>query len=65
LASRKKFFTIKIGGGVIADLTLDMPHVVLRNDVEPQEHVAIRYREITWTHHLAGTSGYSLLGSDE
>jgi type VI secretion system Hcp family effector len=61
----EKFFTIKIGGGVIADLTLDMPHAVLQNDVEPQEHVAIRYREITWTHHLAGTSGYSLLGSDE
>lgn len=44
---------------MVTDLTLDMPHVVLQNDVEPQEHVAIRYQDIIWTHHLAGTSGYS------
>jgi type VI secretion system Hcp family effector len=56
---QEKFYTIDISGGIIAELTLDMPHVILENDVQPQEHVAIRYRDITWTHHLAGTSGYS------
>ena len=55
----EKFYTVEIKGGVVVDLTLDMPHAVLQNDVEPQEHLAIRYRYITWTHHLAGTSGYS------
>ena len=58
----EKFYTIEISGGMIADLTLDVPHVVLHNDAEPQEHIAIRYREISWTHHLAGTSGYSSWG---
>lgn len=62
---QEKFFSIEIEGGIIADLTLDMPHVVLQNDVEPQEHVAIRYREITWRHHLAGTSGYASWGNNE
>lgn len=61
----EKFFTIEIEGGLIADLTLDMPHVVIQNDVEPQEHLAIRYREITWRHHLASTSGYASWGNDE
>jgi uncharacterized protein len=59
------FYRIEIEGGIIADLTLDMPHVVLQNDAEPQEHVAIRYREITWRHHLAGTSGYASWGNNE
>ncbi|MDD2059334.1 Hcp family type VI secretion system effector [Pseudomonas sp. GD03860] len=56
---QEKFYTVKISGALVVDMTLDMPHIVLQNDVEPQEHLAIRYRDITWTHHLAGTSGYS------
>jgi type VI secretion system Hcp family effector len=65
MGSQEKFFTVEIEGGVIADLTLDMPHVVIQNDVEPQELLAIRYREITWRHHLAGTSGYASWGNNE
>lgn len=62
---QEKFYTISLNGGVIADLTLEVPHAILQNDAEPQEHMAIRYREITWTHHLAGTSGHSEWGDTE
>jgi hypothetical protein len=62
--TQEKFYSVSISGGIIADLTLDMPHVILQSDAEPQEHVAIRYREITWRHHLAGTSGYSFWGEE-
>jgi len=62
---QEKFYSVSIDGGVIADLTLDMPHVILQNDAEPQEHLAIRYRNITWVHHVAGTTGYSAWGHDE
>lgn len=51
-----------MNGGIIADLTFEMPHAILLHDAEPQEHVAIRYRDITWTHYSAGTSGYSTWG---
>ncbi|MCU1760773.1 Hcp family type VI secretion system effector [Pseudomonas sp. 14P_8.1_Bac3] len=61
---QEKFYTISIDGGVIVDLTLEMPHVVLQNDAEPQEQVAIRYREIAWIHHLAKTAGYSSWGEE-
>ncbi|APC17164.1 type VI secretion system protein [Pseudomonas frederiksbergensis] len=61
---QEKFYSISIRGGVIADLTLEVPHVVLQNDAEPQEHLAIRYRDITWTHHTAGTCGYSSWGEE-
>ena len=62
---QEKFYSVSINGGIIADLTLEMPHAILQNDAEPQEHVAIRYREITWTHHAAGTSGYTTWGNNE
>jgi len=55
---QEKFYSISIKGGIIADLSFDMPHVILQSDSEMQEQIAIRYREIIWTHHTAGTSGY-------
>ena len=42
---QEKFYSVSINGGVIADLTLEMPHVILHHDAEPQEHIAIRYRD--------------------
>lgn len=62
---QEKFYSISLSGGVIADLTLEMPHAILQNDAEPQEHIAIRYRDVTWTHLAAGTSGYSTWGDNE
>jgi type VI secretion system Hcp family effector len=62
--TQEKFYTVEISGGIIADLTLEMPHTITQNDAEPQEHVAIRYRDISWTHHIAGTSGYSSWGDN-
>ena len=61
---QEKFYTVSINGGVITDLTLEMPHAILQNDAEPQEQVAIRYRDIAWTHHLAKTAGYSSWGEE-
>lgn len=62
---QEKFYTVQINGGMVADLTLEMPHAILQNDAEPQEHVAIRYREISWIHHIAGTTGYSTWGNED
>ena len=61
-AAQEKYFSISISGGIIADLTLEMPHAILHSDAEPQEHIAIRYRDITWIHHAAGTSGHASWG---
>lgn len=61
---QEKIYSVSINGGVITDLTLEMPHVVLHGEAEPEEQLAIRYREITWTHHTAGTSGHSSWGTE-
>ncbi len=57
--AQEKFYTVEIRGGLLTELTLDMPHVLMQGDAQPQEHVAIRYRDIIWTHHTAGTTGYA------
>ena len=61
---QEKFYSVSINGAVIADITVAMPHVVLQGDAELEEQVTIRYREITWIHHLAGTSGHSAWGEE-
>ena len=62
---QEKFYSVSIDGGVITDLTLEVPHVIFQNDAEPQEQLAIRYRDISWTHYIAKTSGYSSWGDQE
>ncbi|MEE3935889.1 Hcp family type VI secretion system effector [Pseudomonas viridiflava] len=53
---QEKFYTLELREGIIADLTLDMPHAILQNGAEPQELVAIRYRDILWRH-IPGDTG--------
>ncbi|HKS11654.1 MAG TPA: Hcp family type VI secretion system effector [Pseudomonas sp.] len=60
--TREKYFTVSLTGGLISQQHLDMPHSVLLADQDAQEHLAIRYREISWHHHAAGTSGYATWG---
>lgn len=53
----EKYYTVELRGGLIVDLVVDVPHAVLQSDMDAQEHLAIRYHDIVWTHHLAGTTG--------
>lgn len=61
---QEKFYSVSINGGIIADLTFEMPHVVLLSDAESEEQLAIRYCEIICTHHLAGATGQSSRGEE-
>ncbi|MBC3952129.1 MULTISPECIES: Hcp family type VI secretion system effector [Pseudomonas] len=60
--SQEKFYSVEIKEAVIENLLVQTPHVTLDNDAEPVEQLAIRYGDISWTHHAAGTSGYSYWG---
>jgi type VI secretion system Hcp family effector len=62
---QERFYTIEINGARISRLMVDMPHAMLESDEEAQEQVSIRYRDISWVHHLAGTTGYSSWGETE
>lgn len=58
-AKQEKFYTVEIRDGLIRELTQDMPHALLQNDAQPQEHLAISYRDIIWTHHAGSTNGHA------
>ena len=36
-----------------------VPHSINMADGQPQEIIAVRYRDMTWTHVQAGTRSYS------
>ncbi|MEB0076333.1 Hcp family type VI secretion system effector [Pseudomonas sp. CCI3.2] len=60
--TQEKFYSISIKGGLIVDLTQDMPDVIFQSDGEMREHVAFRFREINYTNLRAATSGYGFWG---
>ncbi|MBS9444118.1 type VI secretion system tube protein Hcp [Photorhabdus heterorhabditis] len=36
------------------------PHSITYAGSQPQETISLRYKSITWTHHIAGTGAYSI-----
>lgn len=56
----EKYFTVKLNEASIVDYSHQCPNNILRNDIEPEERVTIRYRDITTAQIMAGTSGYSI-----
>ncbi len=61
---QEKYFTVMLGGGRIANISVQVPHTIHLGDAQPQELMAIRYREISWVHHKASTSAYSSWGDE-
>lgn len=61
----EKYFTVMLSGGRIANISVQVPHAIHMSDAQPQELIAIRYREISWAHHPAGTSAYSSWGNKD
>ena len=57
--AQERYFTVSLSGGQIAEHSLEVPHSVLHADQDAQEQLSIRYRDISWHHHAAGTSGYA------
>lgn len=36
------------------------PHAINHSDNQPEEIITFRYKSISWSHVIAGTSGYSI-----
>ncbi|UVJ43859.1 Hcp family type VI secretion system effector [Pseudomonas sp. LS1212] len=61
---QEKYFTVTLSGGRIANLSVQVPHAINMGDAQPQEIMAIRYRDISWVHHPASTSAYRSWGNE-
>lgn len=64
IGSQEKYFVVRLSGARIAYINFQVPHVINMSEGLPQEVVAIRYRDITWTHVGAGTSAHSSWNND-
>ena len=64
IGSQGKYFVVRLSGARIAYINFQVPHVINMSEGQPQEVVAIRYRDITWTHVGAGTSAHSSWNND-
>lgn len=56
---QERYYSVHLTGARIAHISQQVPHAIRMNDAEPQEQVAIRYRDIAWAHVTAATSAYS------
>ncbi|NIH17164.1 Hcp family type VI secretion system effector [Morganella morganii] len=55
-----KYYSILIQGAQIINFSTRYPHSLTHNMSQPEELISVNYRDITCTHHMAGTSGYSI-----
>ncbi|ERK09273.1 Secreted protein Hcp [Serratia fonticola AU-AP2C] len=54
------FYTIKLTNVAIIDVNIFYPNSSTHNESQPQESISLKYESISWQHHIAGTSGYSI-----
>ncbi|MGG4610711.1 Hcp family type VI secretion system effector [Providencia sp. Me31A] len=58
--SQEKYYSITLQKASIKNITYDYPNSVSHNDRQPEEIILLDYRDITWKHLMASTSGYSI-----
>ncbi|HGY1114749.1 Hcp family type VI secretion system effector [Providencia rettgeri] len=56
----EKYLVVKINEAYIINRNVRIPHSINSNDMQPEESFSIIYRDITYNHITAGTSGYSI-----
>ncbi|BBV63898.1 TPA: Hcp family type VI secretion system effector [Kluyvera ascorbata F0526] len=54
------YYTIKLTKARISSIHLHVPHTIDDSAGQPEESIELCYESISWEHHIAGTSGYSL-----
>ncbi len=55
-----RYYSIEITGATIVSFSSHYPNSLTHNDAQPYELISVKYESVTWKHHSAGTSGYSI-----
>ncbi|MDN0085934.1 Hcp family type VI secretion system effector [Yersinia nurmii] len=58
--AQEKYFSIELRKAHLKHIGMNYPHALTHADNQPEEMLSMSYQDIKWTHHIAGTSGYSL-----
>ncbi|CAM4044093.1 Hcp family type VI secretion system effector [Serratia silvae] len=56
----EKYYSIQLRKAFLSCININYPHSLTHEDSQPEEIISLNYRDIVWTHHKAGTSGYSI-----
>lgn len=57
---QEKFFSIEARKSHIKHIGVNYPHIITHEGNQPEEMISFSYDDIKWTHHIAGTTGYSI-----
>lgn len=60
VGANELFYSIKVTNATVSSVRVIYPHSIDHSDNQPEEHISLNYGSISWMHHIAGTSGYSL-----
>ncbi|ARA76963.1 Hcp family type VI secretion system effector [Pectobacterium brasiliense] len=58
----ENFYELKLTGARVVAVSSTYPHSINNTELIPFEDVMLRYNTISWSHKVAGTSGYSIWG---
>lgn len=58
--AQELYYSIRLGKASIIRINVAYPHTIDHASQQPEERITLKYRDITWEHHIAGTSGYSI-----
>jgi len=57
---QEKYFSVEVRGATLERQSVRTAHALDNPDKEAEEMISVVYESITWKHHTAGTSGYSI-----
>ncbi|MCC8379973.1 Hcp family type VI secretion system effector [Xenorhabdus sp. PB30.3] len=57
---QERYYSVTLRNAKLLNVNVQYPHSVDHADRQPEEVVAIQYKDIVCQHHIAGTSGYCI-----
>ncbi|MEW7311305.1 Hcp family type VI secretion system effector [Buttiauxella gaviniae] len=58
--SQELYYSITVRKAYLNGVSIIYPHTIDHSGNQPEEMISLNYETITWEHHAAGTSGYSI-----
>jgi type VI secretion system Hcp family effector len=58
--AQERYYAIKLTGAKLKNISSHYPNSLTHSDSQPYESITITYESISWSHIIAGTSGYSI-----
>ncbi|UAN54758.1 Hcp family type VI secretion system effector (plasmid) [Serratia sp. JSRIV002] len=58
--TQELYYSVRLTKAYISRINTIYPHAIDHAENQPEEMITLKYQSITWEHHIAGTSGYSI-----